>query len=73
MNRTEHLKQHEDRAGKRERAGESIAALHDADEHAHRDGERRRQDTEELPFLALSQSLEHDRIPPQNRRAHRVR
>ena len=90
MNRAEHLKQHEDRAGKRERTGERIAALHGADEHAHRDRERRRQnpsqqegrppsggearvrlrqDAEELPFLAPSQSLEHDRILPQNWRA----
>ena len=88
MNRAEHLKQHEDRAGKRERTGERIAALHGADEHAHRDRERRRQDPsqqegrppsggearvrlrqdgEELPFLALGQWLEHDRILPQNR------
>ena len=44
MNRAEHLKQHEDRAGERERAGERIAALDGADEHAHRDRERRRQD-----------------------------
>ncbi len=91
MNRAEHLKQHEDRAGKRERTGERIAALHGADEHAHRDRERRRQDpsqqqgrppgggearvrlrqdAEELPFLALGQSLEHDRILPQKPRAH---
>ena len=93
MNRAEHLKQHEDRAGKRERTGERIAALHGADEHAHRDRERRRQDpsqqedrppsggearvrlredAEELPFLALGQSLEHDRILPQNRCVHRL-
>ncbi len=44
MNRAEHLKQHEDRAGKCEGTGERIAALHGAYEHAHRDGERRRQD-----------------------------
>jgi len=90
MNRAEHLKQHEDRAGKREWAGETIAALHRGDEHAHRYRERRRQDSpekedrppsgrearvrlrqdaEELPFLAIGQSLEHDRILPQNRRA----
>ena len=44
MNRAEHLKQHEDRAGKHERAGEEIAALHGIDKHAHRDRDRRRQD-----------------------------
>src|SRR5208283_1898470 len=30
---------------------------------------RLRQDAEELPFLAPSESLEHNRILPQNRRA----
>ena len=44
MNRAEHLKQHEDRAGKRQRTGQRIAALHRADQHAHRDREHRRQD-----------------------------
>jgi len=94
MNRAEHLKQHEDRAGKRKRAGERIAALHGADEHAHRNRERRRQgpsqqegyppsggeakirlwqNAEELPFLALGQRLQHDRILPQNASAHRPR
>ena len=93
MNRAEHLKQHEDRAGKRQRTGERMAALHGADEHAHGDPERRRQDSsqqegrppgggeagvrlrqdaEELPFLALGESLEHDRILPQNRRAQGI-
>ncbi len=92
MNRAEHLQQHEDRAGKRERTRERIAALHRADEHTHGDRERCRQDPsqqqgrppsggearvclrqdgEELPFLALDQSSKHDRILPQNRRAHR--
>jgi hypothetical protein len=86
MNRAEDLKQHEDRAGKRERTDERITALHGANEHAHRDRERRRQDApqqeghppgggepdgrlrqdgEELPFLALGQTLKHDRILPQ--------
>ncbi len=44
MNRAEHLQQHEDRAGKGERTGKRMAALHGADQHAHRDRERRRQD-----------------------------
>ena len=44
MNRAEHLKQHEDRAGKGERTGERSAAFDGADQHAHRDRERRRQD-----------------------------
>ena len=86
MNRAEHLKEHEDRAGKRERTDERIAVLHGTDQHAHRDGKCRRQDsseqegrppgggqagvslrqdTEELPFLALGQELEHDCILPQ--------
>src|SRR4029077_16067853 len=34
----------EDRARQRERTRETIPALHGADEHAHRDRERRRQD-----------------------------
>ncbi len=43
MNRAEYLKQHEDHANKRKRAGERFAALHGAHEHTHRDRERRRQ------------------------------
>jgi hypothetical protein len=39
MNRAEHLKQHEDRAGKGEWTRKRVAALHRADEHAHRDSE----------------------------------
>ena len=35
-------------------------------------GVRLRQDAEELPFLALGQSLEHDRILPQNPGAYRL-
>jgi hypothetical protein len=87
MDRAQHLKQHEHSAGKPERAGEHVAALHGADEHAHRDRERRRQeapeeeddppgggetggrlrqDGEELPFFAVGQAGEHDRILPEN-------
>ena len=44
MNRTQDLKEDEDGAGKRERGRERMAALHGADEHAHRDRERRGQD-----------------------------
>ncbi len=43
MNRAEHLKAHDDRADKRERTGESIAALHGSDEHAYGDRERSRE------------------------------
>ena len=43
MNRAEHLQQHEDRAGECERTGQRIAVLHRAHQHAHRDGECRRQ------------------------------
>ena len=39
----EHLQQNEDDAGERERARQRIAALHGCDEHAHGDGEHRRQ------------------------------
>src|SRR5882672_12056624 len=85
MNRAEHLKQHEDRASKRERTGEATAALHGGDD-AHRDRElsagepptewRRGRGppspgtAEELPFLALGEGLERDRVLPQKRRAH---
>ena len=44
MNRAEHLKEHEDRTDKCERARERIAALYGADERAHGDRKRRRQD-----------------------------
>jgi hypothetical protein len=87
MNGAEHLKQHEDRAGKGQRTRQGIAALHSRDQHAHRDRERRRQnpsqqegdppsggearrrlrqDAEENPFLALSQTPEHGGILPQH-------
>ena len=39
MDRRQHLEQDEDRADQRERTGEPVAALHRADERAHRDGE----------------------------------
>lgn len=44
MNRAEHLKQDEDRAGERERNGERPDVLDGADQHAHRDGEGGRGD-----------------------------
>ena len=43
VDRREHLEQDEHDADERERAGEAVAALHRADEHAHRDREHRRQ------------------------------
>ena len=43
MDRREHLQQHEDHPGEGERAGEAGAALDGRHEHAHGDGEHRRQ------------------------------
>ena len=43
VNRREHLEQDEHGADEGERTGEAVAVLHGADEHAHRDGEHRRQ------------------------------
>ena len=43
VDRREHLEQDEHDADEGERAGEAVAALHGADEHAHRDGEHRGQ------------------------------
>ncbi len=40
----EHLQQDEDDADKRQRAGERVPALHGADQHAHGDRKRSRQD-----------------------------
>ena len=45
VDRCEHLQQDEHSADKGERAGQAIAALHGAHEHAHRDGEDGRQHT----------------------------
>ena len=39
MNRREHLQQDEHAARERQRAGQAVAALDGADEHAHRHGE----------------------------------
>src|SRR4029077_10580444 len=47
VNRTEHLEQHEDRAGKREWPDERMAVLHSTDQDAHRDGKCRRKDSSE--------------------------
>ena len=44
MDGAEHLQQHKDAAGECQRFGERMAALHSADQHAHGDRERRRQD-----------------------------
>ena len=43
VDRRQHLQQDEDDADKGEGPGRGVAALHGADEHAHRDAERRRQ------------------------------
>ena len=43
VDRAEHLEQHKNRARKRQRAAQSMALLHRADEHAHGNRERRRQ------------------------------
>ena len=58
MNRRQHLQQDEDDADEGERAGEAVAALHRADEHAHRDGEDRRQ-----------HAAQHEHDPPGDREA----
>jgi len=47
MNRAQHLKQHEDGAGEGQRTGEGLATLHGGDEHAHGDGEGRREGASE--------------------------
>ena len=44
VNGAQHLQQHKDRAGKGQRSGERMAVLHRADQHAHGNGEGRRQD-----------------------------
>ncbi len=44
MNGAEHLQQHKDRARKGQRAGERMALLHRAHQHAHGNRKRRRQD-----------------------------
>ena len=62
VNRAEHLQQDEDRAGKGQRAGERVAALHGADQHAHGDGERRRQDAAQQQHRPPARSQSRSRF-----------
>ena len=50
----EHLDQDKDPAGKGQRAGERVAALHGADQHAHGDGKRCRQNAAQQQHASTS-------------------
>ena len=62
VNGAEHLQQDKDAAGKCQRFGERVAALHGADQHAHGDGKRCRQDAAQQQHRPPARSQSRSRF-----------